>query len=86
MSPTDPAMVALRDAIATNAHLTRIDVEQVDGRPTSLTFDVPTDADATLVNSVILDHPELHALGYFRVTSHADQGGTSVWDFGVASN
>jgi hypothetical protein len=86
MGATDPAMVALRDVIATGARVSGFQIQEVAGRPTSFSCDVPTDADAAQVNSVILAHPELHALGYFRVTSHADRGGTSVWDFGVASN
>jgi hypothetical protein len=86
VSATDPAMIALRDVIATGAHLSTVGIEQAPGRPTSLTFEVPTDADATLLNSVILSHPELNTLAFYRVTSKANQGGTSVWDFGVAAN
>jgi hypothetical protein len=86
VSATDPAMLALRDVLITNARLSAIEIEQAPGRPTSLTFEVPTNADAVLVNSVILAHPEFHTLAYYRVTSNQGDGGTSVWDFGVASN
>lgn len=86
VSATDPAMLALRDVLATNADLSAVAIDQASGRPTSLTFDVPTPADAALVNSVILAHPEFHTLAFYRVTSKQALNGVSVWDFGVAAN
>jgi hypothetical protein len=83
---TDPAMMALTEGIATGAHLSLIAIEQDPARGNTIAFDVPTDADAALLNAVYLAHPELHALSDFRVTSHEGNGGPSVWISGIAAN
>jgi hypothetical protein len=65
-------MIALREIIAMNAHLSAAQIEQVAGRSTSLSVYVPTTADAALVNTVITAHPELKGLAFCRVSSYAD--------------
>jgi hypothetical protein len=69
---TDPVMIALRQIIATNAHLSAAQIQQVAGRPTTLSVYVPSATDAALVKSVFAVHPELTGSAFCQIASYAD--------------